>query len=130
PSQPRGEPATVGGVNYTRFAVMTKLLYPTKAGRLTIPPMGLKIGLARQSFFHAGGAVDRSTKATAAPVKPIPDEPGLTSGGGRQRAGGRPHRQARRPKPRPARRAGPPPGVSGWGAAETGGGSTGGGSGG
>jgi hypothetical protein len=37
PSQPTGEQATVDGVPYTRFPVLTKLLYPTRSGRLTIP---------------------------------------------------------------------------------------------
>ena len=50
PGQPVGEAAAVDGVTYTRFAVMKKLLYPTRSGRLTIPAATLKIGIARQSF--------------------------------------------------------------------------------
>ena len=35
--QPKDEPTHGRGVNYHRFPIMMKLLFPTKAGRLTIP---------------------------------------------------------------------------------------------
>ena len=84
--QPRGEPATVEGVTYTRFPVMMKLLFPTRAGRLTIPASTLTVGLARQSFFDAGGNVQRSTAPITVDVKPIPEAPGFSGAVGRFRA--------------------------------------------
>ena len=84
--QPGGEPATVEGVNYRRFPVMLKLLFPTKAGRLTVPASTLEVGVAAQSFFEAGGAVRRSTAPFTLNVKPIPDEPGFSGAVGHFKA--------------------------------------------
>jgi hypothetical protein len=83
PSQPTGEQATVDGVPYTRFPVLTKLLYPTRAGRLTIPEATLSIGVARTSIFDQGGVVQRSTKPIAVEVKAIPDEAGFSGAVGK-----------------------------------------------
>jgi hypothetical protein len=83
PERPTGEPATVEGVSYTRFPVMQKLLFPTRAGRLNIPASKLSIGVPAQSFFDAGGVVERSTKPIVVEVKPIPDEPGFGGAVGR-----------------------------------------------
>lgn len=83
PERPPGEPATVDGEAYRRFPIMLKLLFPTKAGRLTIPTSSLKIGIARQSFFDNGGVVERATKPVTVEVKPIPDEPGFSGAVGR-----------------------------------------------
>src|SRR5437867_4338837 len=86
PERPNGEPTTVDGVAYRRFPVMLKLLFPTKAGRLTIPPATLSIGIPRQTFFDAGGVVQRATKPLTVEVKPIPDEPGFSGAVGRFKA--------------------------------------------
>jgi hypothetical protein len=83
PERPSGEPATVEGVPYRRFPIMLRLLFPTKAGRLTIPASTLKIGIPRQSFFDNGGVLERSTKPVSIEVKPIPDEPGFSGAVGR-----------------------------------------------
>jgi len=85
--QPRGESVAVGGMTYTRFPILMKLLFPTRAGRLSVPASTLTIGLARQSLFDAGGAVQRSTAPFTVEVKPIPDEPGFSGAVGRFRAG-------------------------------------------
>ena len=37
-ARPSGEPATLGGESYRRFPFLKKLLFPTKAGPLTLPP--------------------------------------------------------------------------------------------
>ena len=86
PERPAGEPITVDGVAYRRFPVLMKLLFPTKAGRLTIPVATFSIGIPQQSFFDAGGVVPRSTKPVTVEVRPIPEEPGLSGAVGRFRA--------------------------------------------
>jgi BatD DUF11 like domain len=84
--QPPDEPTTVDGVAYHRFPVMMKLLFPTKAGRLTIPSSTLSIAIARQSVFDQGGVVQRPTQPVTVDVKPIPDEPGFSGAVGRFKA--------------------------------------------
>ena len=86
PERPSGEAATVDGVSYRRFAVLVKLLFPTRAGRLTIPAATLKIAVPRQGFFDSGAVVQRSTRPVAVEVKPIPDEPGFSGAVGRFKA--------------------------------------------
>jgi BatD DUF11 like domain len=82
---PSGEPATVGGESYRRFPVLQKLLFPTKAGTLTIPPASFRIGLAQQGFFDTGGTVERATKPVAVTVESLPDVPGFSGAVGRFR---------------------------------------------
>ncbi len=86
PASPSGEAVTFDGETYRRFPVLRKLLFPTKAGTLSIPAATFRIGLARQGFFDAGGAVERSTKSFAVTVDPLPDAPGFTGAVGRFRA--------------------------------------------
>ena len=85
-ASPSGEAVTVEGESYRRFPVMRKLLFPTKAGTLTIPAATFRIGLARQSFFDAGGVVERATKGLAVTVEPLPEAPGFSGAVGRFRA--------------------------------------------
>jgi hypothetical protein len=77
PRQPGGEPATVDGVAYRRFPVFSKLLFPTRSGRITLPAATMRIGVAPQTFFDQGGEVTRSTKPVTVEVKPIPETPGF-----------------------------------------------------
>jgi BatD DUF11 like domain len=86
---PSGEAATLDGVAYRRFPIMLKLLYPMRAGKLTIPPSTMKIGTVPLGFFDSGVVVERSTKPVTIDVKPIPDEPGFTGAVGRFRASAR-----------------------------------------
>jgi len=81
--QPADEPATVDGVSYHRFAVMKKLLFPTRSGRLVIPPATIAIGVPPQGFFDNGGTVQRSTKPVIIEAKPIPEEPGFSGAVGK-----------------------------------------------
>ncbi len=83
---PSGEPATLDGQSYRRFPVLRKLLFPTKAGTLTIPASSFRVGLARTSFFDAGGSVERTTKPLTITVDPLPDAPGYAGAVGRFRA--------------------------------------------
>jgi hypothetical protein len=83
---PQGEAATVEGETYRRFPVLRKLLFPTKAGTLTIPGATFRIGLARQGFFDAGGVVERATKPLKVTVEPLPDGPGFSGAVGRFKA--------------------------------------------
>ena len=80
---PREETATLGGETYRRSAFLRKLLYPAKAGTLTLPPATFRVGIARQGFFDAGGAVERSTRPVTVSVLPLPDAPGFSGAVGR-----------------------------------------------
>ncbi len=83
---PSGEPATIDGQSYRRFPVLKKLLFPTKAGTLTLPASVFRIGLSRTGFFDSGGSVERSTKPISIEVGSLPDEPGFSGAVGRFRA--------------------------------------------
>jgi len=83
---PAGESATLGGESYRRFPFLKKLLFPAKAGTLTLPPATFRVGIARQGFFDAGGAVERSTKPVTITVLPLPDAPGFSGAVGRLEA--------------------------------------------
>jgi hypothetical protein len=85
-ASPSGEAATVEGEAYRRFPVLRKLLFPTKAGTLSVPAATFRIGLARQGFFDAGGVVERSTAPFTVTVEPLPDAPGFSGAVGRFRA--------------------------------------------
>jgi BatD DUF11 like domain len=83
---PRGETVTVAGETFQRFPIGQKLLFPTKAGTLTIPPAVLRLGVSRQSFFDpGGGAVERATKPVTIVADPVPIEPGFSGAVGRFR---------------------------------------------
>ena len=77
-----------------------KLLFPTKAGTLTIPASVFRVGLARTGFFDAGGSVERTTKPVTVSVEPLPDGPASaapSAASARRRAStGTPSRSARR----------------------------------
>jgi hypothetical protein len=83
PTPTQGEGATVGGEAYRRFPIFMKLLFPTRAGRLVIPPTSLRLGLPRQSFFDTGGRVERTTKQVPVTVDPIPETPGFAGAVGK-----------------------------------------------
>ncbi|HSD26814.1 MAG TPA: BatD family protein [Vicinamibacteria bacterium] len=80
-----GEPVTVEGERYVRFPMARKLLFPTRAGTLTIPVASFRVGLARQSFFDAGSVVERATKPVTVTVDPLPEAPGFSGAVGRFR---------------------------------------------
>jgi hypothetical protein len=82
-TSPSGEAVTIEGQSYRRFPFARKLLFPTKAGTLTLPAASFRIGLPRQSFFDAGGVVERSTKPITITVDPLPDAPGFSGAVGR-----------------------------------------------
>jgi len=84
-SSPAGEPATVAGERYRRFPVLQKLLFPTRAGTLTIPGARIRIGVQRGFFDVGDGAVERPTKALAITAEAIPEEPGFSGAVGRFR---------------------------------------------
>ena len=80
---PQGEPASVGGESYQRFPLVRKLLFPARAGVLTLPPAGFRISLARRSFFDGGGVVERKTRALSITVDPVPEAKGFSGAVGR-----------------------------------------------
>ncbi len=83
---PSGEAATVGGEAYRRFPIMRKLLFPTRAGTLEIPPATLRIALAAQGFFDDGQMVERATKPVTVSVEPLPEVAGFSGAVGRFQA--------------------------------------------
>ncbi len=73
PGDERGEGATAGGESYRRFPVFRKLLFPTKAGKLTIAGATVRLGLGRQTVFDPGPiTVQRATKAVSITVDAVP----------------------------------------------------------
>jgi hypothetical protein len=84
--RPQEEEVRVDGEAYRRFPIYRKLLFPTKAGSLTIPALTLRIALARQSLFDAGMVVERSTRAIKMKVAQLPDAPGFSGAVGRFKA--------------------------------------------
>ncbi len=93
-ASPSGESASLGGIPYRRFAIILKLLYPTRAGKLTLPASTMRIAVPAQGFFDSGTIVERSTKPVTIEVKPIPDEPGFSGAVGQFRVNTRLDRDA------------------------------------
>jgi len=83
---PSGEPATLEGQSYRRFPILRKLLFPTRAGTLTIPASVFRIGIQRTGFFDAGGSIERPTKPVTISVDSLPDAPGFSGAVGRFKA--------------------------------------------
>jgi hypothetical protein len=83
---PSGEAATLDGQSFRRFPILRKLLFPTKAGTLTVPASVFRIGIARTGFFDAGGTIERPTKPVTITVDPLPDAPGFSGAVGRFKA--------------------------------------------
>lgn len=73
-----GERVTLDGQEYVRLPLLRRLLFPTRAGTLSIPAATLRLGLARQSFFDAGGVVERSTQPLQVTVDAIPTSAGFS----------------------------------------------------
>jgi hypothetical protein len=75
---PTGERTTLQGESYVRYAIARKLLFPAKAGPLTISPVRFRVMLARMSLFDPGpGAVETATAPLTLHVEPLPTEPGF-----------------------------------------------------
>ena len=83
---PKEEEVRVDGEPFVRVPIYRKLLFPTKAGTLSIPALTLRIALARQSLFDSGVVVERSTRPLKLTVEPLPDGPGFTGAVGRFKA--------------------------------------------
>jgi hypothetical protein len=83
---PEGEARTLEGDTYHRFPVFQKLLFPTRAGRLTIPASSVRLGIAGGGFFDSPSVVQRTTEPLAVDVDPIPEEPGFSGAVGRFQA--------------------------------------------
>jgi hypothetical protein len=81
-----GEPVDVDGVAYRRFPLYVKLLFPTRAGKLTIPPSSFRLELAPSSFFDPATALTRATEPVTLEVKPLPEEPGFSGAVGKFQA--------------------------------------------
>ncbi len=76
--QQPGELVTLRGEQYRRLAILRKVLFPTRPGKLQIPGMTLKITLARQSFFDGGGVVERLTSPIEIAVQALPAADGFS----------------------------------------------------
>lgn len=80
---PEGETVTVDGERYRRFPFLRKLLFPTRAGTLTLPAAAFRIGVPSRGFFDSGSAVERSTKPVTITVLPLPEAEGFGGAVGR-----------------------------------------------
>lgn len=87
PEADPGEAVTYQGEAMRRFPVSRRLLFPTKAGRLTLPPVSFKIRLPRRGFFDSGGELERATKAVTITALPLPEGPGFSGAVGRFEVG-------------------------------------------
>jgi len=83
---PDGEPSTLGGERYRRFPVLEKLLFPTRAGTLTIPAATMRVRVTPRGFFDRGSVAERVIKPVRIEGRPIPSEPGFSGAVGRFRA--------------------------------------------
>ncbi|HLA76762.1 MAG TPA: BatD family protein [Vicinamibacteria bacterium] len=82
-TDPAGEAVTHQGEAMRRLPVLRRLLFPTKAGRLTLPSVGFKIRLPRRSLFDAGGEIERTTKPVTITALTLPEAPGFSGAVGR-----------------------------------------------
>jgi hypothetical protein len=75
-TNPQGERTTLEGESYVRFPILRKLLFPTRAGSLKIPPATFRVVMSRMAFFDAGPTtVDRSTQPLTLTADPVPGGP-------------------------------------------------------
>lgn len=89
--QLRGERVERDGEPFQRFVVLQRLLYPTKAGELEIPPAAFRLGIPqRGSFFDPGfgrtAVITRRTDPVRITVDPLPSDPSFSGAVGRLRA--------------------------------------------
>jgi hypothetical protein len=77
---PGGERVTVNGETYGRFAIIQKLLFPTRAGALTIPQWTMRLFVQTGDGIFAPGvtSVDRATRPLTITALPIPETPGFS----------------------------------------------------
>lgn len=75
---PAGESVTRDGEPFQRFAVLRRLLYPTRAGTLTVPALSFRLALPRRMGFFSdpgpsGAAIiTRASEPLPITVLPIP----------------------------------------------------------
>ncbi len=69
---PPGETVTRAGESFQRFGVLRRLLYPTRAGDLTVPALSFRLALPRRvGFFTDPGPSGASTVTRATEPLPI-----------------------------------------------------------
>jgi len=72
----QGSPVTRGGQTFRRFAVFRRVLFPTKAGALTVPPARFRVSLPRQiGFFvdpQASQVAVRASNGVEITADPLP----------------------------------------------------------
>jgi hypothetical protein len=80
----QGTQVTRNGQVFQRFPVFRRVLFPTKAGTLAIPPARFRISTPRQIGFFvdpqasAGQPVTRSSNTLEITVSPLPEDPLFT----------------------------------------------------
>ncbi len=84
PKDGRDEVVMLDGERFHRLPILRKLLFPTRAGQLTIPSAKFRIGLPRDSFFDVGNlGLTRASDPVTIAVDAIPEEPGFSGAVGR-----------------------------------------------
>jgi hypothetical protein len=75
------------GEQFRRVLILRRLLFPTRAGSLTVPPTTFRIAVPRAAGFFANmgppAVISRATEPVQVQVKPIPDGAGLSGAVGR-----------------------------------------------
>ncbi len=75
---PAGATVTRDGESFQRFAVLRRLLFPTRAGELTVPALTFRLAVPRRIGFFAdpgpagAGIITRATEPLSIRVLPIP----------------------------------------------------------
>ncbi len=88
---PAGEAVTRDGEPFTRFAVMRRLLFPTKPGQATIPAATFTVAVPRRvgpfadPFPSAASSLNRTTRPVEITVDPLPTDPSFSGAVGQFR---------------------------------------------
>ena len=89
----QGTQVTRNGQAFQQFPVFRRVLFPTKAGTLTIPPARFRVSTPRQVGFFvdpragSGQPVTRSSNTLAITVSPLPEDPQFAGAVGSFRVG-------------------------------------------
>ena len=83
---PKTEAVVRDGERFQRALLVDKLVFPTRAGKLVLPPARFRISVAPQGFFDSGATVLRATKAIELDVEALPEEAGFAGAVGHFKA--------------------------------------------
>ena len=79
----RSEATVRDGERFQRALLFEKLVFPTRSGKLVLPPARFRIAVPPQGFFDSGATVIRATKEISLEVEALPEAPGFGGAVGR-----------------------------------------------